>query len=51
MPAWPKNWDVDFKLYAPTGTTVAGTYRGGKMEQLVTSPSKRGADIVQMQPK
>jgi hypothetical protein len=51
MPAWPKSWDVDFKLRGPYGTTVAGIYRAGKLEQLITIPTKRVADVVQMQPK
>ena len=51
MPAWPKDWDVDFKLRAPNNTAIAGVYRGGKFEQLTTTPAKRSVDVVQMQSK
>ena len=32
LPAWPKDWDVSFKLHAPRQTTVECVYRGGKVE-------------------
>lgn len=51
MPAWPKNWDVEFKLHGPNGATVAGVYRAGKMEQFAATPNKRGPDVIQMQPR
>ena len=46
FPAWPKNWDVDFKLHAPRQTTVEVSYRSGKITRLVVTPSSRLADIV-----
>ncbi len=30
FPAWPKDWDVDFKLHAPYNTTIEEIYRSGK---------------------
>ena len=33
LPAWPKDWDVSFKLHAPRRTVVECVYRGGKMEK------------------
>lgn len=45
LPAWPKDWDVEFKLRAPQNTTVEGSYRGGKLEYRVT-PERRAADVV-----
>ena len=38
LPAWPKNWDVSFKLHAPKNTTVECVYRGGKIEKLEVTP-------------
>ena len=29
LPAWPKEWDVEFKLHAPQQTIVEGVVRGG----------------------
>ena len=38
LPAWPKEWDVEFKLHAPQQTVVEGVYRNGKMQSLVVTP-------------
>ena len=46
FPAWPKDWDVDFKLHAPGPTIVAGVLRGGKLESLNVTPAARAQDIV-----
>jgi alpha-L-fucosidase 2 len=50
FPAWPKDWDVDFKLHAPKRTTVEGVYRVGKLEKLVVTPKSRRKDVVVMEP-
>ena len=34
FPAWPAEWNVDFKLHAPGKTVVECVYRGGKVEKL-----------------
>jgi hypothetical protein len=47
LPAWPKDWDVSFKLHAPGRTTVECTYRAGKIEQLKVTPESRRKDIVE----
>jgi len=31
-PAWPKQWDADFKLHATQNTVVSGIIRDGKLE-------------------
>lgn len=49
MPAWPKDWDVDFKLYAPGNTTIEGSYRSGKLERLTVTPESRKADVLVVQ--
>ncbi len=45
-PAWPKDWDCDFKLHAPYRTTVQGTIRGGKVTKLTVTPAARRHDVV-----
>jgi hypothetical protein len=46
FPAWPKDWDVDFKLHAPGPTIVEGVFKGGKIESLKVTPESRTKDIV-----
>ena len=46
LPAWPKDWNVSFKLRAPKNTTVEGVYRAGKLEQLKVTPESRRQNIV-----
>jgi hypothetical protein len=45
LPAWPKDWDVSFKLHAPRQTTVELVYRDGKIEKLEVIPPARSKDI------
>jgi hypothetical protein len=49
--AWPKDWDVDFKLHAPYQTIVEGALRKGKIETLKVTPQKRRPDVVIMEPR
>ena len=46
LPAWPKEWDVIFKLHAPLQTTVECVYRAGKIEKLLVAPANRAADVI-----
>ncbi|MFP5041452.1 DUF5703 domain-containing protein [Parasediminibacterium sp. JCM 36343] len=46
FPAWPKGWDVDFKLYAPKNTIVEGVLKDGKLQQLKVTPEARKKDVV-----
>lgn len=46
LPAWPKDWDVEFRLYAPERTRVEGVVRGGRWVRLETQPAGRLADVV-----
>lgn len=48
LPAWPKDWDVEFKLHAPKGTTVEGVWRRGKLESVKVTPESRAKDVVQL---
>jgi hypothetical protein len=45
LPAWPKDWNVSFKLHAPRQTTVECVYRNGTIEKLVVTPESRRADV------
>ncbi|MEI7955127.1 MAG: DUF5703 domain-containing protein [Verrucomicrobiota bacterium] len=48
LPAWPKDWDCEFKLHAPYNTTVEGVIKAGKLENLKVTPESRAKDIVNM---
>lgn len=45
LPAWPRDWNVEFKLHAPGRTVVEGAYRDGKVIQLQVTPESRRADL------
>ena len=45
LPAWPKDWDVRFRLHAARQTTVEGIFQGGRMERLSVTPNHRRADV------
>jgi len=46
FPAWPAEWDVDFKLHAPGQTVVEASLKGGKLVSLKVTPESREKDIV-----
>jgi hypothetical protein len=46
FPAWPAEWDVDFKLHAPQKTVVEGVLRNGKLVSLKVTPESRAKDVV-----
>ncbi|MCP5517786.1 MAG: hypothetical protein H7A45_11095 [Verrucomicrobiales bacterium] len=50
LPAWPRHWDVEFKLHAPAQTTLEGVYRNGRMESLRVTPESRRADVTVLSP-
>ncbi len=45
FPAWPKDWDVRFRLFAPHQTIVEGELAGGELKSLTVSPPGRAKDI------
>lgn len=45
LPAWPKDWNVTFKLHAPKQTTVECEFLNGKVVKLVVQPTSRRADV------
>ncbi|WP_345950660.1 DUF5703 domain-containing protein [Mucilaginibacter sp. PAMB04274] len=48
LPAWPKKWDVHFKLHAPYETTIEVKVKHGKLTYLNVWPESRRADVVNM---
>ncbi|GIQ64907.1 hypothetical protein PACILC2_34750 [Paenibacillus cisolokensis] len=48
LPAWPMEWDVDFRLHAPGRTVVEGRVRGGRLEWWDIAPERRRKDVVVM---
>ena len=46
FPAWPRDWDVDFKLHAPQQTTVSGRLKDGELIELNVTPESRRKDLV-----
>jgi hypothetical protein len=46
FPAWPGEWDVDFRLRAPQNTLVEGRMINGKLTGLQVTPESRKKDII-----
>jgi alpha-L-fucosidase 2 len=51
FPAWPSDWNVDFKLHAAKNTVIEGVWKSGKLEKLTVTPASRQKDIVRMSPQ
>lgn len=46
LPAWPADWNADFKLHAPYNTTVEGRVVNGEVIDLKVIPESRRKDVV-----
>lgn len=46
LPAWPRDWDCEFKLHAPYRTTVEAKVVAGRVVALKVTPASRRADVV-----
>lgn len=46
LPAWPKAWDVRFRLHAPGNTVVECEAKGGKITKLKVTPENRRKDVI-----
>jgi hypothetical protein len=46
LPAWPKDWNVSFKLHAPYQTTVEAKVVNGEIRELKVTPESRRKDVV-----
>ncbi len=45
MPAWPNDWNCDFKLFAKQNTIVGGKVELGKLVKLKVTPEHRKEDV------
>ena len=45
LPAWPADWNVNFKLHAPRNTTIQGVYYDGRLQHLQVTPESRRKDV------
>jgi hypothetical protein len=50
FPAWPSDWDVDFKLHAPFQTVIEARLQGGKLVELHITPEARRDDVTVLLP-
>lgn len=48
FPAWPEDWDVNFKVHAAQNTVLEGVYQNGVLQSLTVTPSSRAADVINM---
>jgi hypothetical protein len=48
LPAWPKGWDVSFRLHAAFQTTVSCRFEQGAVTSLQVDPPQRRADILDL---
>lgn len=48
LPAWPKDWEADFRLHAPYRTVIEGRVEGGRVTRLSVTPLSRRRDILIM---
>lgn len=46
LPAWPRHWNVRFRLHAPKQTVVDGEWRDGEWAHLDITPASRARDVV-----
>lgn len=46
LPAWPAEWDADFKLHLMHNTILTGTVKSGKLLKWECIPRARKADVV-----
>ncbi len=51
LPAWPADWDVDFKLHLERRTTIRGRVVGGKLTDWSVDPPTRRKDVVVHEPQ
>ncbi len=49
LPAWPADWNAEFKLHAPYRTTVEGRVEKGQLIELRVTPESRAKDVIVMQ--
>lgn len=45
LPAWPREWDVEFRLHAPRQTTIEGQVAAGRLVSLRITPECRWSEM------
>ena len=48
FPAWPEDWDINFKVHAARNTTLEGVFSHGVLQSLTVTPASRAADVIDM---
>ena len=51
LPAWPADWDVDFKLHLSQRAILTGTVKAGRLTTWDIHPASRKKDVVVCQPQ
>ncbi len=51
LPAWPADWDTDFKLHVAKNTVISGTVKDGKLLDWQIDPAARKTDVVVYKPQ
>ena len=51
LPAWPADWDADFKLHLMHGTVLTGIVKDAKLTAWDIQPASRKKDVVVCQPQ
>lgn len=51
LPAWPADWDADFKLHLMRRTVLTGTVKDGKLVAWDIQPASRKKDVVVCPPQ
>jgi len=50
LPAWPSEWDADFKLHLSGGTVLTGVVKDGKLVAWDITPQTRKTDVILCEP-
>ncbi|MEI7956288.1 MAG: discoidin domain-containing protein, partial [Verrucomicrobiota bacterium] len=48
FPAWPEEWDLNFKVHAARNTVLEGVYQNGVLQSLTVTPPSRANDVIDM---
>jgi hypothetical protein len=48
FPAWPKDWNVHFKLHASQNTVIEGELINGELRNLKVTPEERKTHIINL---
>lgn len=51
LPAWPKEWDTDFKLHLEGNTVITGTVKDGELRTWNIVPPSRANDVIVHEPQ